>query len=129
MRHRGSLLQYHREEVETNVTQLTITDAIDARDQAMEAVAQHAGDTFQDRALAFVLAYLTVHGETAGEVLTEACRRAGIVPHDDRAFGPVYMKLSRQGLIEKCGTVLRRRGHGTAGGHVWKLTSTKDDDV
>jgi hypothetical protein len=46
---------------------------------------------------------------------------AGIVPHDCRSFGPVYMKLARKGLIEKCGTIPRRHGHGTAGGNVWRL--------
>ena len=99
---------------------LTLTEAIKLRDQAMEVIEQHASETFQDQALAFVLSYLTVHGETSGEVLTDACKQAGIVPHDDRAFGPIYMKLSRKGLIEKCGLVVRRRGHGTAGGNVWR---------
>ena len=81
------------------------------------AEARHEG--FAAAAAAFVLQYLDVHGPTAGEVLTLACKTAGITPHDDRAFGPVYMTLARRGAITKVGTVRRERGHGTAGGNIW----------
>lgn len=93
------------------------------RDDAMARVADKAEDVrpnFRDEATAFVLNYLTRHGRTTGEELTLACKAAGIIPHDDRAFGPVYMTLSRRGLIEKVGTVARTRGHGTSGGNVWR---------
>lgn len=92
-----------------------------ARDQVMATVADNAGEKFGQEAARFVVSYLRVHGATAGEDLTDACKRVGIVPHDDRAFGPVYMRLSRAGLIEKAGYVPRRKGHGTSGGSVWKL--------
>ena len=87
-----------------------------------QTVEKHAGELFRDAAKAFVLTYLKLHGATAGEVLTEACCQAGIVPHDTRAFGPIYMTLARQGVIEKCGSVARRLGHGTAGGNIWRVT-------
>ena len=99
-------------------------DYLEARDGAMASVAANAEEAcedFADRACACVLEYLRRHGPTPGEVLTDACLIAGIVPHDTRAFGPVYMRLSRRGLIVKAGTCIRRRGHGTAGGHVWAL--------
>lgn len=94
------------------------------RDQALERVAQRAQSTratFLEDARAFVLAHLEQHGPTSGERLTLACKAAGIEPHDDRAFGAVYMGLVRQGRIAKAGTVRRERGHGTAGGNVWRL--------
>lgn len=105
------------------MTQLTIDQALTARDEAMASVAKNAGALFRESARTFVLDYLREHGATPGEVLTDACESAGIVAHDSRAFGPVYMSLSRQGLIEKCGTVARTRGHGTAGGNVWRLVA------
>ena len=97
------------------------------RDRAIERVAQAAEDRapgFLDRARAFVVAYLESYGPTSGEVLTLQCRQAGIIPHDDRAFGPVYSVLARRGVIEKVGTIRRERGHGTAGGNVWAIRRT-----
>lgn len=94
------------------------------RDQAIARVAQHAEETragFLDEARQFVIAYLSEHGATSGEQLTTACKAAGIKVHDDRAFGAVYAGLVRRGVIEKCGSVRRERGHGCAGGNVWGL--------
>jgi hypothetical protein len=104
---------------------LPARDAVNrARDRAMGSVAENAEEhhpDFGDEARHFVLRYLETHGPTAGEVLTLACKAAGIVPHDDRAFGPVYFTLRTRGLIVKVGEVRRERGHGTAGGNVWSL--------
>lgn len=99
--------------------------AVDAmRDEAMARVGDNAevrSPGFADEATHFVLWYLRKNGPTSGEVLSLKCKQAGIVPHDDRAFGPIYMSLSRKGFIEKAGMVRRERGHGTAGGNVWRL--------
>lgn len=73
-----------------------------------------------DECIPIVLAKLA-EGATTGEVLTWTCKDAGIVPHDDRAFGAVLAKLSRKGLIVKIGSGPRHRGHGTAGATVWSL--------
>lgn len=94
------------------------------RDAAMVQVETHAEahrPGFKEQACAFVLDYLEQHGASSGEVITDACKAAGIIPHDDRAFGPVYMALARQGRIQKVGTAKRLRGHGTSGGNVWGL--------
>ena len=102
-------------------SQLTLDEAQREKAQAMDAVERNAGVVFREEAKAFVLEYLARHGEQSGETLTNACLKAGIVPHDDRAFGPVLMSLSRNGLIEKCGMAVRQKGHGTSGGNIWKL--------
>lgn len=96
------------------------------RDEALRRVAERAEAArrgFLEAARTFVRRYLAEHGATSGEVLTLACKKAGIAPHDDRAFGPVYLGLVRDGVIEKVGTVRRERGHGTAGGNVWSLVN------
>jgi hypothetical protein len=95
-------------------------DWITARDDAMERVERKAGPEFADAACDFAMSFLR-SGPATAEAITLAARAAGIVPHDDRAFGPVYMRLSRQGLIEKAGPAVRTRGHGTSGGNVWRL--------
>jgi hypothetical protein len=95
----------------------------EARDHAMTQVLDHAerdAEGFTSSAESFVVQFLR-HGPAPGEVITAACKRAGIVPPDDRAFGPVYMRLARRGWIVKAGAVRRERGHGTAGGNVWRL--------
>lgn len=57
-----------------------------------------------------------------GEDITDACKAEGIKPpKDDRAFGPVYMALAKQGRIVKDGNVKRRKGHACHGGIIWKL--------
>ena len=96
----------------------------DLRDSAIQQVAAHAEQHhpgFAERAADFVLRYLASHGPTPGEQITNACKAEGVRPHDDRAFGSVYMRLARQGRIVKVGTCRRERGHGTAGGHIWDL--------
>lgn len=79
-------------------------------------------DMFGVNAVAFVYQYLKENGNTPGEDITDKCKEAGIVPHDDRAFGSVYSNLYRGGLIEPKGHVPRRKGHGTGGGKIWGLT-------
>lgn len=101
--------------------QLTFDEAIAGRDEGMTRVSRKAGHAFAEQAERFVVIYLRQHNEAPGERITNACKEAGIRPHDDRAFGPVYMRLIRQGLIVKCGTCKRLKGHCTAGGNIWRL--------
>jgi len=94
------------------------------RDAALRRVAKNAGRQFVARAVAFVEAYLAERPHASAEVMTDACKAAGIKPpHDDRAFGPVYHRLAKAGKIVKCGEVRRTRGHGTAGGNLWRLAA------
>lgn len=76
---------------------------------------------FSERAQAFVLEYLRVHGVSSGELVTDACKLAGIKPAEDRAFGPVYAVLARRKQIEFAGFCARRKAHGTSGGRLWRL--------
>ena len=104
-----------------------MTSAIEERDAGMELVEKNAGIQFRIDVGAFVLRYLRLHGESSGEDITDACKQAGIVPHEDRAFGPVMMALSRKKIIEKCGTAARRKGHGTSGATIWRLYEQGDE--
>jgi len=86
--------------------------------------AQRATPDFLARAKAVVLAHLGRHGPTSGEDLTDACKAAGLRPHDDRAFGGVFMSLSKRSMpMIVClrADLVRRHGHGTSGGRLWGL--------
>lgn len=105
------------------MSQPSLFDWQAARDAALAQVSENAEEHapgFAERAQAFVLDYLRQNGPASGEAVTDACKAAGIVPHDDRAFGSVYMALSRRGLIRKVGHAMRRKGHGCAGGNIWE---------
>jgi hypothetical protein len=56
-----------------------------------------------------------------GEQLVDHCVQAGIVPHDQRAFGSVFAGLARDGLIESAGFTTRTKGHGTGGARLWRV--------
>jgi hypothetical protein len=91
------------------------------RDEAMRNIIAFAGKRFREKAELFTLEYLAGCESASSETITDAARKAGIVPHDDRAFGPVYFSLSRAGKIVKAGVCARRKGHGTSGGTLWRL--------
>lgn len=94
----------------------------EAADQC-EGKALRANALFSEQAAAFILRQLEARGPTTGEDLTDACKAAGIEPHDDRAFGAVFARLSKAKEIEPDPTytvVPRRKGHGTSGGRMWR---------
>jgi hypothetical protein len=86
------------------------------------AKAEEACPDFSARAYAFLADYAHqqgTRGTFSGESCTDAMKMAGIVPHDDRAFGSIYARAIRQGLIRVVGYCARTKGHGTAGGRVY----------
>lgn len=92
------------------------------REKVVAQVERNAGAGFMARALEFVPRYLATHGPTSGEIITDECKAAGIRPENtDKAFGAVYLKLSRGGVIEKAGYCARMKGNATAGGIVWRV--------
>lgn len=74
-------------------------------------------------ARAAVLELLADGRPRSGEEIVDHCQRLGLVPHDARAFGPVFGTLARHGRIEAVGFTTRRKGHGTAGARVWQITA------
>lgn len=92
-------------------------------DRGMRSAATNAarGGFSSTEVAGLFVAYLEAHGPTPGEDLVMVARKAGHIPHDDRAFGAVFAGLSRKKRIKCVDFVPRRRGHGTAGGRVWAL--------
>ena len=107
------------------------THARAERDVAMTRVAEKAERVepgFSERAYEALVAYVAQHAEFGGEDATDAIKAAGIVPHDDRAFGPIYMAAVRNGLIKRVRFVPRRRGHGSPG-PLWARAAAIDGIV
>lgn len=93
--------------------------------QAVNAIDEALKSQFPARVRDFILIHLRRHGPTSGEDLTDAMLTAGIVPPsgDGRKFGPVYQQMSQKGLIEVYGVGHRRKGNGTLGAAIWRITS------
>ncbi len=85
------------------------------------ARAQRQDPTFRERAEAFVLQYLKANGVSSSELITDAAKLAGIRPLEDRAFGVVYREPARANKIAFAGYCIRRKGHATSGGRLWRL--------
>ena len=89
--------------------------------KACESKARRIDPDFSEKAEAAILAHLRTVGQASGEVLTDVAIAHGARPHDARAFGSVFQRLSRRGVIRTVGFCMRSKGHGTAGGRVWGL--------
>jgi hypothetical protein len=83
--------------------------------------AEEVCPNFGERAYHFIVDYASTAGTAtfSGEDLTLIMKGYGIRPHDDRAFGSVYAKAIRNGVIRVVGYVPRVRGNGTAGGRLY----------
>jgi hypothetical protein len=87
---------------------------------ACESKARRVSDFDSEGASRFIFGELVRHGPQSGETLTDSAKAHGYRPHDDRAFGGVFMRLARRKQIRCVGTCERRKGHGTSGGRVWE---------
>jgi hypothetical protein len=91
--------------------------AVKAIDEALKA-------EFPGKAKRFILTHLRRHGPTSGEDLTDAMKTAGIHhPDSDKGFGGIYRVMHRDDLIEAYGDGCRRKGNGTRGATIWRITA------
>lgn len=99
--------------------------AIQKRDRILRRLEKNTGKVEFRKLREFVLDQLA-HGETRGEWLTDLARQYNLLHGDTRRMGAVLGALSRERLIEQCGTCKRAKGHATAGGIIWKLNTQPD---
>jgi hypothetical protein len=102
----------------------SLEEAYSRRDDGIALVEGGAErfDAFDPEGAALcIVEHLRRYGVTKQEDLTLAAREAGHTPRDDRAFGGVFLRLRRRGLIVSVGTYPRRRGKGADGGHLYAL--------
>lgn len=67
----------------------------------------------------FIVGWLRRYGPTSGEALVNAAIEHGYRPHDQRAYGGVFARLSRGKEIRAVGYCMREKGHATGGGRIW----------
>jgi hypothetical protein len=91
---------------------------------AVTAINKALRDEFPARAREFVLTHLRRHGPTSGEDLTDAMLLGGIrAPGGkEQVFGHVYREMHREELVENYGVTYRRKGNGTLGATIWRIT-------
>ena len=97
-----------------------------AGDEAIERGAEKARSidpVFIEVASQHMLRYLRQRGTCSGELLTDACKLAGIRSTDDRHFGVVFRALIRDGLIRWAGECKRTKGHASRGGSLYRLSA------
>lgn len=69
---------------------------------------------------------LKKYGPMPAEQITFALKDAGHIPHDDRSFGGVYLRLSNAKKIIQTGETSRARGHGSAGNRIWSAVNSEE---
>jgi hypothetical protein len=87
----------------------------------LDAHEKSVGLQFMHEASQAVIRHLKTVAESSSEDIVDACKAAFIRPREDRAFGAIFAKLSRTGVIQKAGYCQRRKGHACAGGIIWRL--------
>ena len=95
--------------------QLTIADAIEAGQRGMALAGDKAGATFAQEAFTFLERFAqTTSRPFASEEVTELAATCGLVAPDARAWGGVFQRAARAGLIRRSAEMYRRKyGNGT----------------
>lgn len=97
--------------------QLTITHARQLRDEGMARAGDHAERVtpqWLDTAYAFLLNFATTHQTFISEDVSDASKVWGMVqPPTDRAWGSVYVRAVKAGIIVQDGAGRSRRRHAS----------------
>lgn len=94
--------------------------------EASNACTEKAGtvlEGFSDKAFQFlqIKANQAANDEVwAGEDLVNEMKMAGLRPHDDRAFGGVFVRAINKKVLIPVGFRNRVKGHGAPGGRTYK---------
>lgn len=97
--------------------QLTIdfAEARAARDAGMSKALRHAeriDDEWPDAALGFLYRYARAHEHFISEEATAEAERLGYgSPADGRAWGGVFKRAAREGIIQRAGFGISKRRH------------------
>jgi hypothetical protein len=88
-----------------------------ARDRGMAQALDHAEreePTWGDLAFAFLKRYAARHATFISEDVSDASREWGMIqPPTDRAWGPIYCRAAKAGIIVRDGTGVSRRRHAS----------------
>ena len=107
------------------MTQITLDWARSEGDAAIlraQVAAEHQSPDFTRLACAYALSLIATRGPMPGEDIVDACKAAGYVVREDRAYGAVFRRMLREGA-GVVGYCPRRKGHGSAGGRVYGIAA------
>jgi hypothetical protein len=91
---------------------------------AVTAIEAALASEFPAKARRFVLTHLRRHGPTSGEDLTDAMAEGGLRhPGSDKGVGGIYRGMHAAELIEPYADGNRRKGNGTRGATIWRITA------
>lgn len=89
------------------MTQPTLDEAIEARDQAIQQVEDHADGKWMDLAVACVLGIAATRRPFTSDHIWDVLDGFDIEPHEPRALGAVMKQLSRRGVIRPTGNYVQ----------------------
>jgi len=97
--------------------QLTISDAIEAGQRGMAQAEDGAGHGFAEQADRFVANFARfAELPFSSEEVTDLAAACGLSTWDARAWGGVFQRAARAGVIKRSGEMYRRRyGNGSIG--------------
>ncbi|MDE2103904.1 MAG: hypothetical protein KGL39_42100 [Patescibacteria group bacterium] len=98
-----------------NSTQQAIAAGAEQMLLALDA-AERRDETFPRRAYAFLVEFARRRdGPFSGEDVTDAAAEEGVTTADARAWGAIFQRAARNGVIRRSSTLFKRRyGHGSA---------------
>lgn len=78
--------------------------------------AERRDETFPRRAYSFLVEFARRRdGPFSGEDVTDAAAEEGVATADARAWGAIFQRAARNGVIRRSATLFKRRyGHGSA---------------
>lgn len=83
--------------------QMTIDDAIEARDEAMTRVEDHADNAWKDEAMRVVKRLAMNNAYITTDDVWRVMSQSTNTTHDPRAMGPIMRNAARLGWIERAG--------------------------
>lgn len=99
------------------MNQLSIDFARAARDEGMQRAADHAERVtpqWLETAFAFLTTYARTHEKFISEDVSDASKAWGMIqPPTDRAWGSVYVRAVKSGIIVQDGAGRSRRRHAS----------------
>lgn len=97
--------------------QVTIDAAIEQGRRGMALAGEKAGTTFAVEAFAFLTRFVeTAERPFSSEEVTGLAATCGLMAPDARAWGAVFQRAARAGVIKRSReTYQRRYGHGSVG--------------
>lgn len=97
--------------------QMTIEDAIQQGEAGMRQALEHADQEvkqWSDLAYTFLVAFCQRHASFISEDVSDASKTWGMVqPPTDRAWGSIYRRAQKAGVIEMDGIGRSRRRHAS----------------